>query len=76
MINNSLNHFNRFIGIREMVLLEFEIAHPLLPVIVEQEIAVRVILLPGLLGADDLLDVTFQGLVRDSLSRRNLTNKK
>jgi len=55
-----------------MILLEFEVTHLFLPMIVEEEISVGIVFLSGLLGPDYLFDVTFQGLVRNCLCRRNL----
>jgi hypothetical protein len=67
---------NSFVWIWKFFFLELEVSHPFLPVIVEEEVSVGVILLALLLGTHDLLDVPLQSFVRKGFIRWNLNKNE
>ena len=77
----SLDHLDGFIRVWERLRVELEVTHPLLPVVIQEEVAI-VRRGPGLLptqpllGTDGLFDVSLEGLVREGFIRWNLPDIK
>ena len=73
----SLDHLDGLVRVGESLGVELEVAHPLLPVVIEEEVAAAGPgsgLLPTqpLFGTDGLFDVPLEGLVREGFIRWNL----